>query len=63
MFEITINEKKCSGCGKCGEVCPKGPKIWKLENDVAVIIDLRYCINCKNCAALCPEGIIKIKDR
>ncbi len=63
MFEIIVDEKKCTGCGKCFEVCPKGPKIWKIENSLAVLLDINYCINCGTCAALCPEGAIKIKSK
>ena len=63
MFEIIVDEKKCNGTGKCMEVCPKGPKIWKLEKGVAVVLDVSYCINCGTCAALCPKEAIKIKYR
>jgi ferredoxin len=61
MFEIIADEKKCNGCGKCLDVCPKGPKIWKLENGVVAVMDASYCINCGNCVAMCPEEAIKIK--
>lgn len=63
MFEITVDVKKCNGCGKCGDACPKGPKIWKIEDDKAIVIDVDYCINCGSCAAMCPEDAIKIKYR
>ncbi len=61
MFEIIVDEKKCRGTGRCLDICPKGPKIWKLEKGIAVVMDVSYCINCGNCAAMCPEGAIKIK--
>jgi NAD-dependent dihydropyrimidine dehydrogenase PreA subunit len=63
MFEIIVDEKKCSGCDKCPDACPKGPKVWKTENGIAVVMDVSYCINCGNCAAMCPEGAIKIKTK
>ncbi len=63
MFEIIVDKKKCTGTGICMKVCPKGPKVWKLENGVAVVKDVRYCINCGSCVAMCPRGAIKIKYR
>ncbi len=63
MFEITVLAKKCNGCGKCLDVCPKGPKLWKIEKERAVITDTSFCINCAACAAMCPTGAIKIKYR
>lgn len=65
MFEIIITEKRCNGCGKCIEVCPKGPKVFRMEDrgnkKVAVVKDVNYCINCGSCAAFCPKGAIKIE--
>jgi NAD-dependent dihydropyrimidine dehydrogenase PreA subunit len=61
MFEIIVDEKKCRGIGRCLDICPKGPKMWKLEDGVAIVQDVSYCINCGSCAAMCPNGAIKIK--
>jgi NAD-dependent dihydropyrimidine dehydrogenase PreA subunit len=44
-------------------VCPKGPKLWKIENGKAIVMDVEYCINCGSCVAMCPEGAIKIKTK
>jgi NAD-dependent dihydropyrimidine dehydrogenase PreA subunit len=63
MFEITVDAKKCNGCAKCVDTCPKGPKLWKIENDKATVMDVNFCINCAACAAMCPTGAIKIKFR
>jgi NAD-dependent dihydropyrimidine dehydrogenase PreA subunit len=61
---IIVDIDKCTGCGKCYEVCPKGPRIWKIENQngsrKASIIDEGYCINCSTCASFCPAHAIKI---
>ncbi|HEY3363091.1 MAG TPA: 4Fe-4S binding protein [Methanosarcina sp.] len=26
-----IDEKKCTGCGKCKTACPKGPRVYSVE--------------------------------
>ncbi len=63
MFEIIVDKKKCQGTEKCIDVCPKGPKVWKMEGSIAAVRDSSYCINCGNCVAFCPAGAIKIKFR
>jgi len=60
MFEIIIDEK-CTGCGKCKAVCPKGPRVFEIMDDKAVIKDVGSCLNCASCQAFCPVGAIKIK--
>lgn len=64
MLHILVDEKKCIGCGKCAEVCPKGPRIWKLEDrgneKKAVVIDASLCLYCGLCVTLCPTSAIKI---
>jgi len=52
--------EKCTGCGECLEVCPKGQKIWTIENEKAYTHNLEYCHVCTICASRCPEGAILI---
>jgi ferredoxin len=54
-MEIIVDEEKCNKCGKCIDVCPKGPKVW-IGQEIAI----EYCINCGNCVAFCPNKAITI---
>jgi NAD-dependent dihydropyrimidine dehydrogenase PreA subunit len=58
-MRIEVDKEKCTGCGKCREACPKGPKIWKI-NDKAEATNLRFCHVCTICASKCPQGAIKV---
>lgn len=66
MLKILVDEKKCTGCGKCAEVCPKGPRIWKFggsgKNRKAVVIDASFCLYCGMCITICQVGAIEIKQ-
>lgn len=60
-MRIEVDQEKCTGCGKCLEVCPKGYKIWKKNSEgKAEIIDLDYCHVCTLCASQCRADAIKI---
>jgi NAD-dependent dihydropyrimidine dehydrogenase PreA subunit len=65
MVEIFVDTKKCTGCGKCREVCPKGPRIWKIADvdgkKVASVLDESACLYCTLCISKCPTDAIKIK--
>ncbi len=58
-MRIIVDEEKCTGCGICKEECPKGAKIWEVDNK-AMATNLRYCHLCTFCASKCPEEAILI---
>lgn len=55
---VSIDLKKCKGCGKCVQKCVK--KILKIENDKLVMSDPLACNVCLQCVDACPEGAIKV---
>lgn len=56
---LTLNQKKCVGCGICNNVCPH--RVFNLENRKAHIVHLDRCIECGACMANCPVGAIKVE--
>ncbi|WP_292460569.1 ferredoxin family protein [Methanothermococcus sp.] len=60
--EIIVDREKCIGCGKCYDVCPKAPKIWKIDkNGKYYVYNALYCHNCKLCVGRCPTKAILIR--
>ena len=60
-----INEKKCVGCGRCADSCPR--KTIRLgrrgEKGRKIAIILRdNCIKCYCCQELCPIGAVDTKQ-
>ena len=55
-----VNEKKCTYCGKCAEIC-QFKAIAVLEKTVLVFSEL--CHSCGGCMEVCPEGAITEKGR
>ncbi|NHJ23896.1 MAG: 4Fe-4S dicluster domain-containing protein [Candidatus Lokiarchaeota archaeon] len=52
---ITLDEEKCTGCGKCVEVCPFNLRILKQGKSS---VDPKLCVGCGRCVKVCPEKAI-----
>jgi len=55
-----VDERRCTFCGKCAEVCAYGA-IAVLKSNVLVFPEL--CHGCGACSYLCPEDAISEQDR
>lgn len=58
-----INEKKCVGCGRCKDSCPKKTiEIVKKRGKKLAAIHRENCIKCYCCQELCPIGAVDTKQ-
>jgi NAD-dependent dihydropyrimidine dehydrogenase PreA subunit len=51
---------KCTGCGRCAEVCPHG--VFTLQEKRAVVTDRDLCMECGACALNCEYGAIAVNS-
>jgi len=58
---ITIDEKKCNGCGLCIPNCAEGA-IRIVDNKARLVSDL-FCDGLGACLGHCPQGAISIVER
>ncbi len=58
VVTLTLVPEKCTGCGRCVEVCPHG--VFALETDRARITDRDACMECGACARNCPVGAVEV---
>ncbi len=57
---LELNREKCTGCGKCTDVCPHN--VFRLSNGKAEIIDRDLCMECSACTKNCPFGALRVKQ-
>lgn len=56
--EIGYIREKCTLCGKCADICPRGA-LSVDDGSKSVVIDRNKCSGCLLCASKCPSYAIK----
>ncbi|MDA8308134.1 MAG: 4Fe-4S binding protein [Deltaproteobacteria bacterium] len=55
-FLAQVDTEKCTGCGKCANVCPTQAIQVK---DKKAQVEAPQCLACPNCVDICPEEAIR----
>jgi len=55
---LAYDAEKCTGCGRCLEVCPHG--VFDMTGKKARIACKDSCMECGACALNCPAEAIKV---
>ncbi len=58
VTSLELYPEKCTGCGRCVEVCPHA--VFVINNKKAEITDGDMCMECGACAINCPPAAIKV---
>jgi len=56
--KIIIDRKRCTNCGECTKVCPKGA--LKIEKG-KLIANEKLCILCRQCIKVCPYDALSLE--
>lgn len=62
-YEVEINEKWCTGCGLCVDICPQDVFELDVEKNVARAVSPGACVGCLMCEERCPDFAIQINER
>jgi len=55
---LAFDDGKCTGCGRCMEVCPHG--VFDIVGGKARITDKDLCMECGACAMNCAANAITV---
>jgi NAD-dependent dihydropyrimidine dehydrogenase PreA subunit len=59
-FEVIIDKEKCKGCEDCLETCRV--KVFEMQENKSVPVNVKDCIGCQSCAEVCKEKAITVKE-
>ena len=57
---LMLMPHRCSGCGRCVEVCPHG--VFAIEGRKAHMVNADDCMECGACQVNCAGGAIKVES-
>ena len=60
VVTLTFTAEKCTGCGRCWEVCPHG--VFVPDGKLARLAGRDLCIECGACMLNCRYGAIAVKS-
>jgi len=55
---LKYDKDKCTGCGRCTDVCPHG--VFEIRDKRAAITDRDLCMECGACQQNCAFGAIEV---
>ena len=58
VVTLHLDDTKCTGCGRCTEVCPHG--VFALSNGKVTITDRDACMECGACSRNCAFEALSV---
>ncbi len=60
MWNVEVDQDKCTGCGECIDACPA--QVLELVDDKSDPVNIDECLGCETCVETCPEGAITVSE-
>ena len=57
---LSVDEDKCTGCGRCARFCARG--VWEQVGKVYRPVRLAECVECGACWNVCREDAVMFEE-
>lgn len=58
MYDIEVDNEKCTGCGECVDVCLE--EVYELQDIEPIPVNPHECSGCEICVEVCEQEAITI---
>jgi ferredoxin len=62
LYDISVNDEKCTLCEVCTSVCPVGALMLQTDGDLKLGFTPTLCTGCNLCTDGCPEQAITLME-
>jgi NAD-dependent dihydropyrimidine dehydrogenase PreA subunit len=59
VVTLELDRQKCTGCGRCLEVCPHN--VFQKDNGKVMIANRDSCMECGACTRNCPVAAVTVR--
>jgi len=60
LYEVEVDEEKCTGCEECVSVCPVD--VYEMKDEKSVPANAEECIGCESCVEVCEQEAITVTE-
>jgi len=60
LYEVEVDEEKCTGCEECVSVCPVD--VFEMKDEKSVPVNAEECIGCESCIEVCEQDAITVTE-
>ncbi len=60
MYEISVDQEKCTGCGECVDICPED--VYELQDEKSTPVRVEDCVGCESCVEVCEQEAITVTE-
>jgi NAD-dependent dihydropyrimidine dehydrogenase PreA subunit len=60
MFEVTVDNEKCIGCGECVDICPE--EVYEMLDEKSAPVNAEECVGCESCIEVCEQEAITVTE-
>jgi Pyruvate/2-oxoacid:ferredoxin oxidoreductase delta subunit/GNAT superfamily N-acetyltransferase len=62
LFPLAVDEKKCTRCGRCAEICPEKAITMNGPSGLPAL-DASLCQSCQRCVGFCPAAALGVPGK
>ena len=60
MYDVKVDNEKCTGCGECVDICPD--EVYELQDEKSIPVNAEECTGCESCVEVCEQEAITVME-